>query len=61
MIRAHFYHAQEAVLEGITQQLFKHIDTTRFILPPHHSCDDFFYHDVILHQEGVQFALALSG
>ena len=61
MIRAHFYHTQEAVLEGITQQLFKHIDTTRFIADPHHSCDDFFYQGVFLHQEGVQFALALSG
>lgn len=61
MIRAHFYRNQDNALEGLTQQLFKHIKTTRFIVDPYHSCDDFSYQGVFLHQEGVQYSLALTG
>lgn len=61
MIRAHFFHSQEDALSSLTAQLFKHIESTRFIIDPHHSCDDFSYQGVFLHHEGVQFSLALSG
>lgn len=61
MIRAHFYHSQEAAIEGVTQQLLKHIQSTRFIIDPYHSCDDFTYQGVFLHEEKVMFSLALPG
>ena len=34
MIWIHTYDSKDEALEGLTQQLFKHIQTTRFIIPP---------------------------
>ena len=34
MIWVHTYNSKDEALEGLTQQLFKHIQTTRFIIPP---------------------------
>lgn len=61
MIRAHFYNDEKGALEGLTKQLFKHIENTRFIIDPYYDCDDFFYQGVFMHTEDVLFSLALPG
>lgn len=60
MIRAHFYHNPEDALEGLTQQLFKHIKSTRFIIDPYYSIDDLFYQGIFPHTEEVLFSLAIA-
>lgn len=53
MIRIHFYDTQEKAAEGLTQRLFKHFETTRFIAPPRRSVNDYARQN--------RFSLALSG